>query len=251
MVAWDLVMRALSHYWRLTREDSLVAQALLEQAISIDPNYGQAHSVLATSHFFSAHMGWEDWAKAAPIAERSAHAAILADNEDPWAHFALGCVYYMFEQRFEDSRAEFEIALRLNPNFSRAQVYCCLLFTQISLGAEAELALQRALKSSPRDPLSALYFWTLAYAEFAKGNYKEAIRLARESVRQRPDFSACQRVLAAAAGMAGEDQIAKAAVQELCRAQPNGSLEWIKQLPFEHSAEREHFLEGLRRAGLD
>jgi tetratricopeptide (TPR) repeat protein len=244
-------MRALSHYWRLTREDSLVAQALLEQAISIDPNYGQAHSVLATSHFFSAHMGWEDWAKAAPIAERSAHAAILADNEDPWAHFALGCVYYMFEQRFEDSRAEFEIALRLNPNFSLAQVYCCLLFTQISLGAEAELALQRALKSSPRDPLSALYFWTLAYAQFAKGNYKEAIRLARESVRQRPDFSACQRVLAAAAGMAGEDQIAKAAVQELRRAQPNGSLEWIKQLPFEHSAEREHFLEGLRRAGLD
>jgi TolB-like protein len=42
MDAWDLVMRALSHYWRITRQDSLVAQALLEKAISIDPNYGQA-----------------------------------------------------------------------------------------------------------------------------------------------------------------------------------------------------------------
>jgi TolB-like protein len=47
--AWDLVMRALSHYWRVTREDNVVAQALLEKAISIDPNYGQALGVLATS----------------------------------------------------------------------------------------------------------------------------------------------------------------------------------------------------------
>ena len=37
MDAWDLVMRALSHYWRVTRQDNLVAQALLEKAITIDP----------------------------------------------------------------------------------------------------------------------------------------------------------------------------------------------------------------------
>ena len=38
MDAWDLVMRALSHYWRVTRQDNVVAQALLEKAIAIDPN---------------------------------------------------------------------------------------------------------------------------------------------------------------------------------------------------------------------
>ncbi len=57
MDAWDLVMRALSHYWRVTRQDNVVAQALLEKAISFDPNYCQALGVLATSHTFSAHMG--------------------------------------------------------------------------------------------------------------------------------------------------------------------------------------------------
>src|SRR5580704_15600627 len=31
MDAWDLVMRALSHYWRVTRQDNVVAQALLEK----------------------------------------------------------------------------------------------------------------------------------------------------------------------------------------------------------------------------
>ena len=105
--AWDLVMRALSHYWRVTRQDNVVAQALLEKATAIDPNYGQALGVLATSHTFSAHMGWADMATVAPIAERAALAAILADSEDPWAHYALGCVY-LFARRFDDSLAEFE-----------------------------------------------------------------------------------------------------------------------------------------------
>ena len=49
----------------------LVAQALLEKATAIDPNYGQALGVLATSHTFSAHMGWADMATAAPIASRA------------------------------------------------------------------------------------------------------------------------------------------------------------------------------------
>ena len=67
----------------------------------IDPNYGQALGVLATSQTFSAHMGWADMAAAAPIAERAALAAIRADSEDPWAHHALGSAY-LFARRFED-----------------------------------------------------------------------------------------------------------------------------------------------------
>ena len=67
MDAWDLVMRALSHYWRVTRQDNVVAQALLEKATTIDPNYGQALGVLATSYTFSAHMGWADMATAVPV----------------------------------------------------------------------------------------------------------------------------------------------------------------------------------------
>ena len=122
MDAWDLVMRALSHYWRVTRQDNVVAQALLEKAIAIDPNYGQALGVLATSYMFTAHMGWAEWRRRCRSAERAALAAIRADSEDPWAHHALGHVY-LFARRFDDSLAEFELALRLNPNFSLAQAF--------------------------------------------------------------------------------------------------------------------------------
>jgi tetratricopeptide (TPR) repeat protein len=126
MDAWDLVMRALSHFWRVTRQDNVVAQALLEKAIGIDPGYGQALGVLAASHMFCMHMGWEDMASAGPIAENAALAAIRADGEDPFAHLAMGAVH-LYSRRFDDSLAELELALRLNPNFSFAQAYYSLL----------------------------------------------------------------------------------------------------------------------------
>jgi TolB-like protein len=37
MDAWELVMRALSHFWRVTQEDNGVAQSLLEKATANDP----------------------------------------------------------------------------------------------------------------------------------------------------------------------------------------------------------------------
>ena len=75
--------------------------------------------------------------------------------------------------------------------------------------------------------------------------------LSREGIRQRGDFVGAHRVLAAAAGMAGHSEVATAALKELCRAQPNISLAWIaKEMPIEQEVEMQHYLEGLRRAGL-
>ena len=251
MDAWDLVMRALSHYWRVTRQDNVVAQALLEKAIAMDSNYGRAHGLLAASHTFSSHMGWADMAMVAPVAERAALAAIQADSEDPRAHYALGCVY-LFARRFEDSLAELELALRLNPNFSLAQGYYGLTLSYCGLWQEGVAAASRALRLSPRDPFSAIYYGIASYAQFVGRNYDEAMRLARQGIRQRADFVGAHRVLTAAAGMAGQTEVAAAALQELRRAQPNISLAWIaKQMPIKQEAEREHYLEGFRRAGLD
>src|SRR6185503_1025463 len=52
MDAWGLVMQALSYHWRMTREDNVLAQTLLEKAIAMDPHYGQALGVFAASHVF-------------------------------------------------------------------------------------------------------------------------------------------------------------------------------------------------------
>jgi hypothetical protein len=57
-------------------------------------------------------------------------------------------------------------------------------------------------------------------------------------------------VLTAAAGMAGDTELAAQALQGLRRAQPDVSLAWVAtQLPIRHE-ERVRYVEGLRRAGL-
>jgi len=251
MDAWDLVMRALSHYWRVTRLDNTVAQALLEKAIDFDPAYGQALGLLAASHVFGAHMGWETMAAALPVAERAALAAIRADSEDPWAHYALAGVY-LFHRRFDDSIAEYELALQLNPNFSPARGYYGVALTYCGRWEEGDRAARHALRLSPRDPFAAIYCGVAAYSQFVGANYDEAIRLSREALRQRYDFVGAHRVLTAAAGMAGLDDAARVALQELRRAQPNISLAWLaSDMPFKRDADREHYLDGFRRAGLE
>jgi tetratricopeptide (TPR) repeat protein len=195
-------------------------------------------------------MGWEEIDVVASVAERAALAAIRADGEDPWAHCALGCVH-LFRRRFDDSLAELELALRLNPNFSMAQAYYSLTLSYCGRWQEAEPAVHRALRLSPRDPFAAIYFGIASYGQFVARNYEEAMRLARESIRQRGDFVGPHRVLTAAAAMAGHDAIAKAALVELRRVQPNISLGWIAhEMPIKEAAELEHYLKGFRRAGL-
>jgi tetratricopeptide (TPR) repeat protein len=154
-------------------------------------------------------------------------------------------------RRFDDSLAEFEVALRLNPNFSLAQGYHGLALSYCGRWEEADMAARRALRLSPRDPFSAIYCGIAAYAQFIGGNYTEAMRLSREAIRQRSDFVGAHRVLTAAAGMAGERGTAEAGLRELRRAQPNISLAWIaSQMPIKSDADREHYLQGFRRAGL-
>ncbi|HTP83742.1 MAG TPA: winged helix-turn-helix domain-containing tetratricopeptide repeat protein [Alphaproteobacteria bacterium] len=248
--AWELVARALAHFWKITREDNGTAQRLLDKAITIDPNYGQALGVLAVSHAFGVHMGWEDRTFGVPSAERAALAAVRADNEDAWAHLAVACVDVCLG-RFDDSLAGFEQALRLNPNFALAQGFYALVITSYGRWQEASAVARRALRLSPRDPFSAIYSSVAAYAEYVGKNYDEAIRLGRESVRLHAEFVGGHRVLTAAAGMAGDTGLAKTALRDLLRAQPNFSLAWAERhLLIRDGAEREHYLEGFRRAGL-
>jgi TolB-like protein len=249
--AWELVMRALSHFWRVTRDDNRAAQTLLEQAIAVEPGYAQAHAVLAVSHTFGAHMGWEDAAGAVAIAQRAGLAAVHADGEDAWAHLALATAH-SYSRRLEDALAEFETALRLKSGFPLAQGCYGLVLAWAGRWREGAEAARRAMRLSPRDPFCAIYSGVAAYAEFVGRNYAESMRLAREATRRRMDFVGGYRVLVAAAGMAGEIELARAALDELRRVQPGISLAWVaRELPLPDNAEVRHFLEGLRQAGLE
>jgi tetratricopeptide (TPR) repeat protein len=183
-------------------------------------------------------------------AERMALAAIRADSEDAWAHYALASVY-LFDRRFDDCIAEFELALRLNPNFSPARGLYGAALSYRGCWEEGDRAAREALRFSPRDPFAAIYYGVAAYCQYAGRNYEESIQLAREALRQRSDFVGAHRVLTAAAAMAGRTDVADAALHDLRVVQPNVSLSWIeKRMPFERDEDRARYLGAFRRAGL-
>ena len=251
MDAWELVMRALAHYSLVSARDQEIAQELLLQAIAIDPNYSQALGLLGASYAFGAHMGWADASIVVPLAERAALAAVRLDGEDPWAHHALGGVHLLL-RRFDDAIAALELALHLNPSFSHAQNYYASALAFCGRWREAVEAANRALRLSPRDPAVALNYGSAALAHYIGGNYEDAIRMAQTAIRLRADFTGALRVLVAAAGISGQEDLAAAALQELRRAQPNVSRAWIiNNVPIKNDSDRIHYLEGFHRAGLE
>ena len=168
-------------------------------------------------------MGWAFWRPSPPPAERAAQTAILADSEDPVAPLRarLRLSAHAALRRFA---GRVRTGAAAQPELFDGAGYYGLTLSYCGRWEEGRLAARRALRLSPRDPFSAVYYGITAYSQFIGRNYEEAMRLARAAIRQRGDFVGAHRVLTARA--AGEDDIANAALQELRRAPPNISLAW-------------------------
>ena len=251
MDAWDLVMRGLSHYWRLTRQDNMVAQALLEKATAIDPNYGQALGVLAASHTFGSHMGWADMAASVLLAERAAMAAIRADSEDPWGTPRAG-QRYLFTRRFDDSLAEFELALQLNPNFSLAQAYYGLTLSYCGRWQDADLAARRALRNSVHEIRFLHSIMASPRTRSSMGVYVEARRL-RWAISWPPGRFGRWLQGAHRRRRNGWTDRRSSGRPAGASTRATEHLDGLACAPdaVQHDADRKHYLEGFRRAGLD
>ena len=251
--AWDLVMRALSHYWRVTRAGQCGRAGAAGEG-DRDRSRTTARRSACSPPATCSPPTWAGWtwqrrcrSPSAPRWRRSEPTARTPGRTTRSAHV------YLFARRFDDSLAEFELALRLNPNFSLAQGYYGLSLSYCGRWQEADEAARRALRAEPaRSVFGGLLRHRCLRPVSRTAITSEAMRLSREALRQRGDFVGAHRVLTAAAGMAGQAEVARAALQELRRAQPNISLAWIaNHMPIKRDADREHYLEAFRRAGLD
>ncbi len=248
--AWELVARAMEHYGRMTTSESEAAIKLLQSTVKRYPDYGPAHSLLAFALLVSSHLGWipesDDYSDAAELARRAAQ----LDNEDPWAHLALGYLAFTNRQTDEAVRA-FTKALELNPNFATA--HGCLGWALVFDGQsnEAIRNFELALRLSPHDPMKALYYGGMCSANYLACRYDEAVEWGRKATMERPDNMGVWRVFCASLAQAGRTEEAKEAMATLRKLQPNLSIAWIEQhVPYTERA-MPHFIEGMRKAGLD
>ena len=164
--AWDLVMRALSHYWRVTRQDNVVAQALLEKAIAIDPELrpgarrarDQLH--VHRPYGLDRHGGGDaDW----PSGPRWRRSAPTARTPGRTMRSAMSiCSRGASTIRWPSSKRRCG-SIRIS-RWRRAITALSLSYS--GRWQDADEAARRALRLSPRDPYSAVYTGIAAYAQF-------------------------------------------------------------------------------------
>jgi tetratricopeptide (TPR) repeat protein len=105
----------------------------------------------------------------------------------------------------------------------------------------------KAMRLSPYYP--AWYVWKLGSAYFAVREYENALIPLKEALNRNPKFKRARLALAATYAQLDRIEEAGRQVEELLADHPDASIRQELQLDTSDE-EREHWLEGLRRAGL-
>jgi TolB-like protein/Flp pilus assembly protein TadD len=246
--AWDMVMRANSQFWRLTKSDSEAAITMLRKAVERHPDYAPAHSMLAFALLVSRQVGWISMTEVNEPAAIAAHAVEL-DDRDPWAHLALGYVAFT-QRRTDDAVDEFQRALDINPNFAAAYGYLGFALACDGRSADAIPHCEEAIRMSPHDPQNTLFNVGLAGAHYLAGRYAEAITHGRKAMQQRFGLTNGHRVYIASLAQAGRIDEARTALARLQELQPENSIAWIERnIPYTPGPMAK-FVQGMRKAGL-
>jgi len=242
-------MQATENLTRQTKEGNVAGRRLAEEAITLDPKYLKGYIALAQTHLIDIMIGTtespeQSLAKASELLRK----AIALDVSEPDGHSNLGIVYLMMRQ-YEKALAEVERAVSLNPNHFGSLLRLVYVLNSIGRFEEAISVLKSARRLSPT-PYQA-YFVHLATAYRLTGQYKEAIKTAKEALKQTTNNILIYLQLTAAYSMAGQEQEARAAAAEVMKINSKFSLErYAKTLYFKNKSDVDKTLEALRKAGL-
>jgi tetratricopeptide (TPR) repeat protein len=179
-----------------------------------------------------------------------AHRAAELDDNDPWAHLALGCLAFNSRQT-DDAVREFQRALDLNPNFAVAYNYLGHAVVSDGRHEEAIGYFQQAFRMSPHDPLIAFLYTGMCVAHYFARRYDEAIEWGRKSIQQRPGLIPGHRILCASLAQAGRTEELRVAVARLRELQPNISIAWLEEHVPQTPRAMVHYLDGMRKAGIE
>jgi TolB-like protein/class 3 adenylate cyclase len=243
--AYDLCVRGRFLYQRAMATEGKEARRLFEQAVALDPEYAEAYAWLAQTHW----MGWVNWFEPAephrPLALELARRAVALDPNNPWAHTVLGFVL-QYEHQYEASAAHMETALRLDPNNADTYWWLTDLLVMEGRPLEAIECAVQALRLNPHPPPG--YYWAKGEAEYAARQYEAAVATLRhEATYGTPSRS----ILAAALAQLGRLEDARIEGRLFMADYPDFRIEsFLDTQPFRHRADREHFAEGYRKAGL-
>ena len=247
--AYDLCLRALPHFYSLTREGMVEALHFLSRALEIDPRYGTAASLAAGCHVFNIVQGWAvDLKSETAEATRLSLLALSIDPNDPETLAMVGRGRAYMSGDFDAAIEMVDRAVALNPNSASVWDNRSWVYQYAGRAEEAIQSFERAIRLSPLDPMLYSRFAGMGIALLKLNRFEEAVAAANRALRQDQTFSTTYRCLAAGLAHLGRDDEAKHAAARLLEIEPNFRLsEWVARAGKWQSSQ---FLEGLRKAGL-
>jgi adenylate cyclase len=222
------------------------------RSIELDPSFASAYGMASWCFVWRKVNGWmNDRVNEVAESERLARRAVELGPDDAIALSGGGYALVFVAHDLDNGPAFIERALALNPNLSWALHSSG--WTKAFLG-EPDAAIKHlsdAMRLSPLDPLGFRAQGGIAFANFLAGRYDEAISWAEKALRERPNYLAAIRELAAANALAGRLPEAQRAMAQLRQIDPTRRVATVKDwVPLRRPDDLARLQEGLRKAGL-
>jgi len=173
-------------------QDFLVAEQLLSQAITLDPNFALAYALRSQTRadIFHFHQAVESWKSKARL---DALEALRLQPNGSESHFAMGLCHYWLETDYERALEQFAIAGRLAPNDTGNAYFVAAIRRRQGKWQEALEAFQRI---EPLDPQNPNIVRNILFTNTALRKWPEAARAGERLSAIAPD-SVSSRVQAA------------------------------------------------------
>jgi adenylate cyclase len=245
LTAYDLYLRALAALFPVTKERTLDALGLLDQAIAIDRHYGPALSCAAFCH---ARLVTEGWAEEPETSRRKAadlaRQALQAGENDPGILTNAAFVLARFGEDIGAMIGLIDRALALNPSYARGWNLSGAVRVWAGQPDLAIEHIETSRRLSPRERIGTPLF-AIGTAYFLKRQFDEAAARLLLAIQDDPGFPVSYRCLAACYAHMGRLDEARSIVARLRAITP---LVVPSDLPWRKPKDRELLLLGLRLA---
>jgi adenylate cyclase len=248
--AYLKLLQASESFFTVTREGNALARRLSEEVIALDPKFAGAYALLGGTYFMDVPLGLsksikESYKQAFQLTKKAIH----LDESFATAYPLLGWLYVIMWRQYDRGIAECEKAIALSPNLDVGYIWKGFILAYAGRPAEAVRFCEQALRLNPIPP--GWFFRALGVAYAGAGNYEEAIAAFKKSLQRAPNDILTHADLAVTYSWASRPEDARAQVVEVLRINPKFSIkELAKWVLYKRRADRERYLDGLRKAGL-
>jgi len=242
-------LQAREHHLTQTKEGNALARRMAEEAIDLDPEFPPPYLYLALTHMMDVLLGTtkspeESLIRAVELTQK----AIALDDSYGHGHGFLGTLYTMLRKP-EKGIVEAQKGVTLDPNGANSYLFLSVALRLAGKFEEAVQPIEKAIRLNPFPPVP--YFRSACMAYIGVGGYEEAIGAGKRAISVGRDDYMSHTALTAAYNLAGREEEASSAAEELLRINPKFSINLLgKRLAHWNKGFLEQFLAALRKAEL-